>query len=208
MDSIEHQIEGGLIHQFPPSQKIMKAILSLALAVLALMPVSLQAQIEPGSAIVITIQGVPVQEQGRINATYPVSEKGYITMWHIGTIKAAGIQSDVLSRSIEAAYVAAEIYTSPTIQILADSSDTLTRQLITVGGKVRAPGPKPYVRNMTLYDAVMAAGGPTEFGAINRVSLYRNNKRYVYDLKKGEHKLLKVFPRDTIDVPQKKWNGG
>ena len=60
---------------------------------------------------------------------------------------------------------------------------------------------------MTLYDAVMAAGGPTEFGALNRVSLYRNNKRYVYDLSKGSHKLLKVFPRDTIVIPQKNWFG-
>lgn len=185
----------------------MKAILTLALAMMALLPASLQAQIQAGSAVNITIQGVPIAEQGRINATYPVSEKGYITMWHIGQVRAAGLQTDVLARKIEAAYTQAEIYTSPTIQILADSGDTLTQHLITVGGKVRAPGSKPFSRNMTLYDAVMAAGGPTEFGALNRVSLYRNNKRYVYDLTKGSHKLLKVYPRDTIDVPQKKWNG-
>jgi hypothetical protein len=49
----------------------------------------------------------------------------------------------------------------------------------------------------------MSAGGPTEFGAINRISLYRNGKRFIYDLNKGEHKLLKIYPRDTIDIPQK-----
>ena len=185
----------------------MKSILCLALLTLAMLPMNLLGQIEPGSAIVVSIQGVPTTEQGRINATYPVSERGTITMWHIGTIHASGLQPDVLARKIEAAYRNAEIYTSPTIQILADSSDKLTQQLITVGGKVRAPGPKPFSRNMTLYDAVMAAGGPTEFGAINRVKLYRNGKAFTYDLTQGAHKLLKVYPRDTIDVPQKNWLG-
>jgi len=185
----------------------MKSILCIALFALSLVPACLKAQIEAGSAIMITIQGVPVAEQGRINATYPVSEKGYIMMWHVGSIKAVGLQPDVLARKIEGLYRTAEIYTSPTIQILADSSDRLTQQVITVGGKVRSPGPKPYSRNMTLYDAVMMAGGPTEFGALNRVSLFRNGKVYGYDLTKGAHKLLKVFPRDTIVIPQKNWFG-
>lgn len=185
----------------------MKQILSLLFLACALLPVSAVGQIESGSAIQISILGVPVAEQGRINATYPVSESGTIRMWEIGTIRAAGLQPDELARRIEAAYREAEIYTSPTIQILADSSDTLTQQLVTVGGKVRSPGPKPFTRNMTIYDAVMAAGGPTEFGALNRVRLYRNGKAYTYDLNKGNHKLLKVYPRDTIDVPQKNWLG-
>ena len=117
------------------------------------------------------------------------------------------MKPDVLARKIESAYKAAEIYTTPTIQILADSGDRLVVQQITVGGKVRQPGPKAYSRNMTLYDAIMAAGGPTEFGAMNRVKLYRNGKAYTYDLNQASHKLLKVFPRDTIDVPQRNWLG-
>ncbi len=172
-----------------------------------MLPATSNGQIEAGSAIQITILGVPVTEQGQINSAYPVSERGYITMPHIGSIKAIGMAPAVLARKIEAAYKAAEIYTFPTINVIADSSDTLTQQLITVGGKVRAPGPKSYQRNMTLYDAVMAAGGPTEFGALNRVKLYRNGKAFTYDLTKGAHKLLKVYPRDTIDVPQKNWLG-
>ena len=176
----------------------MKILLSFALFLMVIIPASLQAQIEAGGAISITIQGVP-----RINGGYPVSEKGYITMWKVGSIKVAGMDSEVVARKIEAAFSAAEIYTSPVIQIVADSSDNLTVQVITIGGKVRAPGPKPYRRGMTLYQAVMSAGGPTEFGAINRISLYRGGKRYIYDLNKGSHKLLKIYPSDTIDVPKK-----
>ncbi len=181
----------------------MKILLSSTLFLLLIIPASLQAQIEAGGAIQITIQGVPVAEQGRINGGYPVSDKGFITMWKVGAIKVSGVETDVLARRIETAYRDAEIYTSPVIQIIADSGDNLTLQVVTVGGKVRAPGPKPYRRGMTLYQAVMSAGGPDPFGAINRVSLYRNGKRYIYDLHKGEHKLLKVYPSDTIDIPQK-----
>ena len=184
----------------------MKTLLKLTLVALALLPMNLLGQIQSGTAIQISIQGVPVSEQGRINATYPVSKSGYITMWHVGQIKASGLTSTQLARKIEAAYRNAEIYTSPTIQILSDSTQNITQQIVTVGGKVRAPGPKPFSRGMTLYDAVMAAG-PTEFGAINRVKLYRNGKAYIYDLTKGSHKLLKLYPRDTIDIPQKNWIG-
>ena len=181
----------------------MKTLLKNAILFLILISASGHAQIEAGGAIKIAIQGVPAGEQARINGSYPVSEKGFITMWKIGTIKVLGSETDVLARKIEAAYRDAEIYTSPVIQIVADSGDNITVQMVTVGGKVRAPGPKPYRRGMTLYQAVMSAGGPTEFGAVNRISLFRNGKRYIYDLNKGEHKLLKLYPKDTVDIPQK-----
>lgn len=182
----------------------MKSLLCLLLFVATLLPNFATAQIESGAVIQISIQGVPQKEHTRINASYPVSDNGYITMWHIGSIRAAGLKPEVLARKIEKAYVDAEIYTSPTFQIIADSGDTLTQHLVTVGGQVRSPGPKPFSRGMTLYQAVMAAGGATEFGAIKRISVFRNNKRYTYDLTKGEHKMLKLQPKDTIDVPQTK----
>lgn len=181
----------------------MKAILSsLILAIVMVVP-CFASPIETGQVIQIQILGVPPGEQARINATYPVSDRGYVTMWKVGSIKAAGMGTDALARTIEAAYRNAEIYTSPTIQIIADSSDNLVQQLVTVGGKVRSPGAKPYQRGMTLFQAIMAAGGATEFGADNRVKLYRGGRVYTYDLNKGEHKLLLVYPKDVIDIPQK-----
>ena len=185
----------------------MKTLQLIFLAVFALVPVLKAGSIEAGQAIQITIQGVPPGEQARINGTYSVSDSGYVRLWQVGNIKAAGVDSNVLAQSIEAAYQRAEIYTNPNVQVLANSGDKMVEHLLTVGGRVRAPGPKPFQRGMTLFQAVMASGGPTEFGAINRVKLYRNGKVYIYDLTKGEHKLLKVYPNDTIDVPEKNWLG-
>jgi protein involved in polysaccharide export with SLBB domain len=185
----------------------MKTLQIIFLALFALVPTLKAGIIEAGQAIQITIQGVPISEQGRVNGTYSVSDAGYVRLWGINNIKAAGVDSNVLAQSIETAYKRAEIYTNPNVQVLANSSDKLIEQLLTVGGRVRAPGPKPFQKGMTLFQAVMASGGPTEFGAINRVKLYRNGKVYIYDLTKGEHKLLKVYPNDTIDVPEKNWLG-
>ena len=186
----------------------MKTLLTtLTILLTALVPVVQASPIQSGRAIQITIQGVPPAEAARINGTYPVSDSGYVRLWSIGNIKAAGLDSTILAQRIEAAYRSAEIYTNPTIQVLSDSSDRLVEQMLTVGGKVRAPGAKPWQTGMTLFQAVMAAGGPTDFGALNRVKLYRNGRVYTYDLTKGEHKMLKVYANDTIDVPQKNWAG-
>jgi protein involved in polysaccharide export with SLBB domain len=181
----------------------MKTFLYALLAHVVLLGPSLASSIVAGQVIQIRILGVPPGEQARINAEYPVSDSGYVSMWPELRVKAAGMSTDSLARKIEQLYREAQIYTSPTIQIVSDSSDKLVEQLVTVGGKVRMPGPKPYQRDMTLFSAVMAAGGPTEFGAANRIELFRNTRKYIYDLSKGDHKLLKVFPNDVINVPDK-----
>lgn len=178
----------------------------LMLAALAL-PHLHASPIQAGQAIQITVQGVPPGEQARLNGTYPVSDGGTIRMWQVGTIRAAGVDSSVLAQRIESEYKAAGIYTSPTFQVLSDSSDNIVQHVVTVGGRVRSPGPKPYQKGMTLFQAVTAAGGPTEFGAMGRIKLYRNKKVYTYDLTKGDHKLLLVYSGDIIDVPQVNWFG-
>jgi protein involved in polysaccharide export with SLBB domain len=113
----------------------------------------------------------------------------------------------VLAQRIEGAYISAQIYTNPTFQVVSDSSDVIRQQTVTVGGKVRSPGPRAYQKGMTLFQAVSAAGGATEFGAINRVRLYRNKQVFTYDLGRAEHKMLLVYPNDIVDVPAKNWIG-
>lgn len=187
---------------------IKNRLLTTLLAVLAVACPAVQAvPIQAGQMIRIAIIGVPPGEASRINNNYLVDESGIVRLWGISDMKASGLSATALAKKIEQAYRSAEIYTNPTIQIFTDSGDALVQELVTVGGRVRSPGPKPFQTGMTLFQAIMAAGGPTDFGASNRVKLYRNGKVYEYDLTKGDHKLLKVYPNDTIDVPHKNWRG-
>ena len=180
---------------------ILGGVASLLLAI----TVFGQTQIKPGRAITITILGVPTEEKTRFDGTYPVSESGMINMPHIGQIKASGLQADALSRVLETTYKSREIYTNPTIQVLSSSADTLDKQVVYLGGQVRKTGPAEYTQGLTLYQAIQAGGGPTEFGSMYRVKLFRNKTQRVYDLTDAKNMAIVLEPNDTIEVPQKNW---
>jgi len=166
-----------------------------------------QAQIRANQTLEISIQGVPASEQARLNSTYQVSSSGYITMWQIGQIRAAGKTQTQLASSIASAYRARQIYVSPTFQVIVPNDRGIVQKTFTVGGQVKSTGPKPYRDGLTLFEAVQAAGGETPFGAINRVKLFRNGKIYEYNLKNDRHKGVRIYSGDTVEVPQKNWRG-
>lgn len=178
---------------------VLGSLTSLMLAVTVLG----QTQIKPGRAITITILGVPTEEKSRFDGTYPVSESGMVNMPHIGQVKAAGLRADELSRILQATYKSREIYTNPTIQVLDSSAQTLDKQVVHLGGQVRRPGPAEFIQGLTLYQAVQAAGGATEFGSMKRIKLFRDGKQRQYDLTQAQSMSIPLEPGDTIEVPQK-----
>ncbi|GHC45135.1 SLBB domain-containing protein [Roseibacillus persicicus] len=169
------------------------------------------AQIQKNMKLEISVMGVPPGEQSRINAVYPVDAGGNIKMWEIGTIRAAGLTATALAKKIENAYKAAQIYTSPNIvvQKIGDVEGEL-QQLVTVTGSVNRPGTVPYIRGMTLAQAIAAAGGPSTFGTTKRVHVYREGKKYLLSPRTNDtHKLERIYPNDTVEVDQvKAWESG
>jgi len=161
------------------------------------------AQIQAGRAIQITISGVPPEEKARFDPIYPVSESGMINMPLIGQVRAAGLRAEQLASSLESRYREAGIYTNPTFQVIDSSARTLEQQVVHVGGHVRRTGPVPHSRTLTLYQAIQAAGGPTEFGSMRRVKLFRAGKQKQYDLTQAQFMHIPLEPDDTIEVPQK-----
>jgi polysaccharide export outer membrane protein len=166
------------------------------------------AQIQAGRAIEIRIAGVPAEEKSRFDALYPVSENGTVNMPHIGQVRAAGLRAEELAASLQSRYKSAGIYTNPTIQVFDSDQKNLEQQTVSVGGQVRRTGPVPFNRNLTLWQAIQAAGGPTEFGSMKRVKLLRGKNMKQYDLTKPQFMQIPLFPDDVIDVPQKTpWGG-
>lgn len=163
--------------------------------------------IKAGRAIAITISGVAVTEKSLIDGNYPVSDSGMVNLPHIGLIRAAGLKSDELSRSIEFTYKSRKIFTNPTVQVLISSIDTPEELVVHVGGNVVQPGPVKYVPGLTLYQAVQAARGATPFGSMYRVKVYRGNTMKEYDLTQGSAMSVVMQPNDTVEVPQKNWRG-
>ena len=113
-----------------------------------------------------------------------------------------------MATSIQNAYKAAEIYTSPTIQVISTAEGGgVKKELVVVGGQVRRPGPVEYNNNLTIYQAIQNAGGPTEFGSMKRVTLFRAGKPKTIDVTDPQFMKIQLYPDDTIDVPQKNWRG-
>lgn len=165
--------------------------------------VPLAAQIQPGRAIQININGVPSEEKGRIDAVYPVSESGMINLPFIGAVRAAGLRSEQLAAVLQQRFKAAEIYTDPVFQVIDSNAKSIEQQVVYLGGDVGRTGAVPYNRTLTLYQALQAAGGETEFGSIKRVALFRDGKRTQYDLTQPQNMNIPLQPNDTIEVPRK-----
>ncbi len=180
-------------------KQIIPIILVMAAAIL---PVAAQT-IERNQAVSISVQGVPDADRSTINSTYPVSQNGTINMPYIGEVRAAGLLPERLAANLQERYREAQIYTNPTFQVIATSSDDIVQQVVTVGGYVGRPGPVPYRNGLTLWQAIQAAGGENAFGSIRRVRLFRGEESREYDLRNDEAKRIPLRPNDTIEVPQK-----
>jgi protein involved in polysaccharide export with SLBB domain len=186
----------------------IKAVVAIVISLLAICTAMVTAQsISANTTLNIEIKGVPASEQGMINGQYVVSSSGLVYMPLLKNgIRASGLSSSALARSIEQAYSKADIYDMPRITVISSkdqAAQNIDAQVVHVGGFVSGPGPKPYQRGMTIWQALTAAGGPNPFGSIKRVELHRNGKKYIYNLKDPKFMKLPVYPNDSINVPQK-----
>ena len=181
----------------------LKNLVKALVAVICL-SVSAFGQIKAGKSVQITATGIPPEEKGRIDGIYPVSDAGTVNMPFIGLVHAAGLRNEDLSVSLQNRYKSAGIYTNITIQVITDREGiTVDEQVVYLGGQVRKTGPVPFVKGLTLYQAVQAGGGPTEFGSIKRVKLFRGGSQKLYDLTQSQFMRIPLEPNDTIEVPQK-----
>lgn len=186
---------------------IPKSIFTGLIALIAL-AAPVFSQIEAGKSIQISIMGVPSDEKQKIDAIYPVSESGTVNLPFIGRIQASGMSPEGLAASIQNAYKSAQIYNNPTIQVISTAvGGSVDQEMVHVGGQVRRTGPVNFQKNLTIYQAVQAAGGATEFGSLKRVKLYRNGKTMTYDLTNAQFMRVPLQPDDTLEIPQKNWLG-
>ncbi len=153
---------------------------------------------------------VSVWRYPELGVTAPVRADGRITIPLIGDIQAGGRRPMDVSRSAQEAL--SDYVRDPHVTVVVTelrSHEYLSRVRVT--GAVRTPVSIPHRQGMTVLDAVLAAGGPTEFAATNRSSLHRhldNGDVSTYALPLGRllndgdlsanHELM---PGDVITIP-------
>lgn len=154
---------------------------------------------------------VSVWRNPELGITVPVRPDGMISVPLIGDVLAGGQTPPEVAKDIEeklSAYVR-----DPQVAVILTqlrSHEYLSRVRVT--GAVRQPVSVPFRPGMTVLDAVLAAGGLTEFAAADRTELHRKNgeRALSYDvkldriLKRGDLRTnYPVAPGDVITVPER-----
>lgn len=154
---------------------------------------------------------VSVWRNPDLSTTAPVRPDGMISVPLVGDVQAGGRAPAEVADEIKqklGTYVV-----DPQVAVILtelNSHEYLSRVRVT--GAVRTPVSIPYRQGMTVLDAVLAAGGPTEFAAADRASLHRKNGentgtyqvRLDSVLNQGDlASNYKVAPGDVIVVPER-----
>ena len=154
---------------------------------------------------------VSVWNNPDLGVKVPVRPDGRITVPLIGDVVAGGKTPNDVSADIKDRLKA--FIRDPQVAVIVTdlrSHEYLLRVRVT--GAVRNPVSLPYHQGMTVLDAVLAAGGITEFAAPDHTELYRKMDEGTssYSVKLGQilqdGKLTTnypVQPGDVITVPQR-----
>jgi len=154
---------------------------------------------------------VSVWHNPDLGATVPVRPDGRISLPLIGDVAAGGRTPEEVATEVKSKLEA--FVRDPQVAVILTelrSHEYLSRVRVT--GAVRQPVSITYRQGMTVLDAVLAAGGLTEFAAADRAELYRKDGAGTksFDvllgkiMKKGELATnFAVQPGDIITVPER-----
>ena len=154
---------------------------------------------------------VAVWRNPDLSITVPVRPDGMISVPLVGDVRAGGRTPEDVAKDIQdklGAYVR-----DPQVAVILNdlrSHEYLSRVRVT--GAVRQPISIPHRQGMTVLDAVLAAGGITEFAAPARSGLYRKDAEGTRTYQVRLDRILdsgelstnyEVAPGDVITVPER-----
>ena len=154
---------------------------------------------------------VSVWRNPDLGITVPVRPDGRISVPLVGDVVAGGRMPEQVADDIQAK-LSAFVRDPQVAVILTDlrSHEYLSRVRVT--GAVRQPVSIPYRQGMTVLDAILAAGGLTEFANANRAELFRKSNGESIRIPVELNSILKrgdltsnhdVAPGDVITVPER-----
>lgn len=174
-------------------------------AVLAGLDYSVFAQaaaLRPGDAFDLRISGVPDSYERPFAGTYSIADDGTVRIPMLkNSVKATGLTSAELAKSIDDRLVAEKIFAHPTTVILLAAQS----RMVTLGGPGMRQGTSiPWSNDLTLRSAIKRAGGLGEYPDERKVKVIREGKIQTFNLKKADKDLNqnpKLLPGDEVEVP-------
>ena len=146
---------------------------------------------------------VEVYKDAALSQNVQIRPDGKITLPYIGDMPAAGLTPTALRDSITQSLK--EYIASPTVTVMVVETQP---QTVSVLGEVNSPGVHPLKHQMTVLDALAAAGGFGDFANTKNILIKRNSKNGVDTLRfnykdaiKPDAKPFYLQPGDIIIVP-------
>ncbi len=148
---------------------------------------------------------VDVWKQPELTRSVPVRPDGKISLPLLGDVQAAGMTPMDLGNSIQESL--RKYVSDPQVTVIVTA---INSQRIYVLGEVNRPGPEQLYPNMTVLQALSAAGGFTQYANRKKTYILRNNgakeERYPFDYKAAVRggpgsQAFVLRPGDTIIVP-------
>lgn len=146
-----------------------------------------------------------------LTVTVPVRQDGKVSTPLVEDMLAAGKTPSVLARDIE--NVLSEYVRSPKVNVFVLEAVSAFSQ-VKITGQVKTPQAMPFHEGMTVLDAVLAAGGLTDFAAGNRSRVVRTVDGKQQEIKVRLDSLLNsgdmsqnvaLRPGDVILIPQSRF---
>ena len=164
--------------------------------------------LQKGQSFGLRLTGVPGDDQTSISQTYTISDGGTIKLLYLEEMKAEGLKPSQLMRSVEKAYMDAQIFTKPNVVITLGEAGSIQRY-ISVLGEVNTRRGVSYTPGLTLLEAIAQCGGFSDFANPKKVKLTRKGKATTHDLSRTTSKAnVKLEPNDIINVPSRGLFGG
>jgi protein involved in polysaccharide export with SLBB domain len=188
----------------------MKTIIQSLIAFVTIfaMPMAMaqSSKLKAGDGLQIELKS-PAKDAALFEGNYILSESGLVKVPRLNHgISAAGLSTSELSRKIESAYRAANIYKDPKIIVRRLEPTWIAARVVNVEGGVRQPGEVALRENMRLLQAITSRGGFTDSEKVREVKLIRGNKETKYDLRRmkadGSNNPF-LQDGDQIIVPQR-----
>jgi protein involved in polysaccharide export with SLBB domain len=177
----------------------MRAILLTLCLLFTLLPVvGADTRLRDGDVFKLVIGGPPRTMTQEFEIEYVVDGGTIGVPMIAGRIRAAGLTTSQLAQIIEKRLRDEKIFTNPSVLITPLRS---TRMII-VGGAVRNPGPKEWIADMTLIQAIAASSGFADL-ADDKIKLVRGGKVEIYSrkaIRKDQAGDPKILPNDYIEV--------
>ena len=164
--------------------------------------------LQKGQSFGLRLTGVPADDQTSISQTYTISDGGTIKLLYLEEMPAEGLKPSQLMRSVEKAYINAQIFTKPNVVITLGEAGSIQRY-VSVLGEVNTRRGVSYTPGLTLLEAIAQCGGFSDFANPKKVKLSRKGKATIHDLSRTTSKAnIKLEPNDIINVPSRGLFGG